>query len=190
MKDIDQVYSREDYTLSIGKANVQSILILIPITGVYLSGYGWIWGWEKFGSDLTILYGQYAMVFTMLFVGIVLHELLHAVVWAAAGRLSLRDFKFGFNVSGLSPYVHCKSPIPVRAYRWGTAAPGVLLGIIPFCLALITGNAFLMSFGFIFTLVAGGDFLMLWMMRNVRPGSFVQDHPERVGFEIVSTDPG
>lgn len=82
--------------------------------------------------------------------------------------------------------LHPTQPISTKAYRWGIIAPGLILGILPFIASLVLGNAGLLGFGFIFTLAAGGDFMMLWIIRDIPEDSFVKDHPDRVGCEVVS----
>ena len=48
--------------------------------------------------------------------------------------------------------------------------------------SMIEANfCFILTFGLFFILAAGGDILILWLLRNVKSSSFVQDHPTRVG---------
>jgi ABC-type tungstate transport system substrate-binding protein len=82
--------------------------------------------------------------------------------------------------------VHCAVPVTIGNYRWGTALPGIILGIIPFALALILQNGWLLGFGLLFTLAAGGDFLILWLLRNVESEALVQDHPELIGCRVIN----
>ena len=43
----------------------------------------------------------------------------------------------------------------------------------------------IMIFGLLFTLASGGDLLILWLIRKVKPGEFVQDHPTRAGCYVI-----
>lgn len=177
--------AKQDFTLSIGEVNLYSSLIIIPAAALCCVSYGLVWNWQKMAGDASVLIDHYLLTIVVLITGAVLHELIHAVIWAAAGGISIHSFKYGIIVKGLALYAHCTSPLTARAYRWGAAAPGLILGVAPFLLALMTGNAFLMSYGFIFILVAGGDFLMLWKIRHLDPSVLVRDHPDRVGCEVV-----
>jgi hypothetical protein len=38
-----------------------------------------------------------------------------------------------------------------------------------------------MAFGLLFTFAAGGDALVLWLLRGVAPHRLVEDHPTRAG---------
>ncbi len=40
-------------------------------------------------------------------------------------------------------------------------------------------------FGLVFTWVASGDAMILWMIRGVSPDTVVEDHPERAGCWVV-----
>lgn len=173
------------YSLSIAEANWKSLLIVLPIAVLYILAYRMLWSWEKTAADFLIPFNQYGMALFFLIAGICLHELLHGITWIAKARLDWNAVKYGFKLSGLAPYAHCKKPISAKAYRWGIIAPGLILGILPFLTGLLAGHAGLASFGFIFTLAAGGDFLMLWVIRDIPRDRLVKDHPSRIGCIIV-----
>ncbi len=67
-----------------------------------------------------------------------------------------------------------------RAYRLGVVTPGIVLGVVPSVAGIITGNGWVMSFGLFFRFVAGGDFLILWLVRRVAGRALVEDHPTKV----------
>jgi hypothetical protein len=117
--------------------------------------------------------------------GIVLHEALHAAVWALGGRLRPGEIRFGFQWRVLMPYAHPRRPIPARAYAIGAAAPGIVLGLLPGALGVATGHGALAGWGAIFTAAAAGDALVLWTLRDVPATARVRDHPTRVGCEVV-----
>ena len=173
------------YSLSIFEANIKSLLIVLPVAAVSVFTYSLIWGWEKTAGDFLVIYSHFGLAVILLIAGIFAHELLHGLVWMTVAKLDWHAIKYGFKLSALTPYAHCKEPISVNAYRWGTIAPGIILGILPFIASLWLGHAGLLGFGFIFILAAGGDFLMLWIIRDIPDDSFVEDHPDRVGCKVV-----
>ena len=73
----------------------------------------------------------------------------------------------------------------VNAYRIATFMPGFLLGIIPFILSLLFADGNLFWFGLFHTSAAGGDWLILWLIRNVKAGSLVEDHPTNAGCYVL-----
>jgi hypothetical protein len=88
-------------------------------------------------------------------------------------------------VQSLTPYAHLKEPIEVNAYRWGAFMPGLVLGLLPALVGILTGNGFLIAFGLLFVSAAGGDLLILWLIRKVPAGRMVEDHPTNAGCYVL-----
>lgn len=162
-----------------GQANVWALVALGPLVALLTAAFVWRWGWGPFadaGGEVPMLFMVGALV-----VGIVAHEVLHAVAWKLAAGIPWADMKLGFQWKTFTPYAHARVPMPARAYRIGAATPGVVLGLVPCAVALLTGDGAWMLFGLLFTLAAGGDALILWLLRGVAPGRLVEDHPTRAG---------
>ncbi|PAU95282.1 hypothetical protein CK503_03550 [Aliifodinibius salipaludis] len=172
------------YTLSFWEANMYSLLAYIPIIVGYYIPYGFLYGWSSFGVDIIQGIGNPLFFLIIIFLGIVLHEFIHALSWWWMDDIPWEKIHFGFKWMVLTPYVHCPEAIEVTNYRWGVAMPGIMLGIIPYLFALIFQNGWLLGFGFFFTLAASGDILILWLLRDVRSGKKVQDHPDLIGCKI------
>ena len=45
-----------------------------------------------------------------------------------------------------------------------------------------------MAYGLFFTLAAGGDFLVAWMIRKQKKEDLIQDHPDRIGCLMLEKD--
>ena len=179
--------SENDYSIPLGRANFVGLLLFIPLSALILLPYVAVWGWAETGSTFTLFY-EYPLSFPLLvLLGILLHELIHGLTWMIAGKIPRNAIKFGFNWKALAPYAHCKEPLEVNAYRWGAAMPGIVLGIIPFLIGLTTGNNWFSLFGYLFTVTASGDILILWLIRNIEPGVRVLDHPEKAGCKVSDT---
>lgn len=176
--------SSEDYTLGFVEANLYALTLFLPITAIYVLPYGWMYGWATLGTDIVLFFSNLPVFLISLIVGTIAHECIHAICWAWLDDIPWGKIHFGFKWSSLTPYVHCPEPVKIGNYRWGVAMPGILLGIFPYLLALLLQNGWLLGFGFFFSLAAGGDILILWLLRNVEAGSQVQDHPEMVGCNV------
>jgi hypothetical protein len=59
--------------------------------------------------------------------------------------------------------------------------PGIILGFAPSLFGILTGHLGALLFGLLFTLAAGGDFLMLWLLRHEPQDSLILDHPSEIG---------
>jgi hypothetical protein len=122
--------------------------------------------------------------FLLLF-GILLHELIHMFAWMLFAKKPLKAFRLGFQWQSFTPYAHCKEPMNIQPYRIGAFAPGFLLGILPWFISLFTADILLFFYGFLYTTAAGGDFLILWILRNIKPNTLVEDHPNNAGCYII-----
>ena len=175
-----------DYTLGFGVANAYAALLVIPTGALYIVPYGWWYGWSVLGEDLVQFLASFPLFLVSIVLGTIAHEFIHAVSWWSLDDIPWERIHFGFKWEMLTPYVHCPDPIEVQNYRWGVAMPGILLGIIPYLLALLIQSGWLLGFGLFFTLAAGGDILILWLLRNVAAGKLVEDHPELIGCRVLN----
>lgn len=172
--------TRRDISIPMSEAASKSLLIAIPIAILQVVPFFLIYGLPAISTNVNMtLYG-----FLLLF-GILIHELIHMFAWALFAKKSTRAFKLGFQWKSLTPYAHCKEPMDIQPYRIGSFAPGLLLGILPWLISLFTGNILFFFFGILYTTAAGGDFLILWLMRNIKPNTLVEDHPIRAGCYII-----
>jgi len=177
---------KRDLSISMGKAQLYSLLT--PLPAVIPLGLLYLWRWELY---LEVSFGELLLVYVIgavLFcVGVVAHEYLHALTWRLLGRKPSSAIKFGVQWKALTPYAHCKEPLRARAYRWGAAMPGLVLGILPALAGVLTGNGWVMLFGIFFTLAAGGDAIILWLIRSVGPEQLVEDHPSKAGCYVLES---
>jgi hypothetical protein len=118
--------------------------------------------------------------------GTYLHELIHATAFRRIGKASDSAVGFGVHWKLLTPYAWCKEPITAAAYRWVAGLPGLILGIVPYGVALATGWAWVAVWGIFFTMAASGDFLVLFLIRDLPGPTKVVDHPSRCGCAIVA----
>ena len=119
--------------------------------------------------------------------GIILHEGLHGGVWAIFARRGLRSVRFGFMIRLLSPYCHCTEPLRLKWYLLGGLMPGVVMGIAPAVYSLLAGSMGWLLLAIFFTVAAGGDFAMMWLLRKVSPKSLIKDHPSELGCYIYDS---
>jgi Protein of unknown function (DUF3267). len=89
--------------------------------------------------------------------------------------------------TALTPFARCTVPTRARWYRLSLALPGLALGAAPLTIGLLTGGWPATFYGFLMLVAAAGDFLILWILRGVPAGAWVQDHPQRVGCLVVAS---
>jgi len=184
--EIDTAHHADDRSLSVWMAQIWGVLLMVPIVFVCVAPYLLIRGNDALDGALDGVGGG---VLIGLFVGgIVVHELLHGIGWALAGGKGWAAISFGFKLKSLTPYAHVEGPLEARAYRIGIALPGGALGLLPWGISLLVGHAPLHMFGVVFTAVAVGDAMVLWLLRGVPDDTLVEDHPDRVGCLLVERE--
>ena len=188
-----------DLSISLFQANIYGLLLLVPVA-LLAAVHLLIWRDFSFGitvfefspevASVTFQTWSVLALLVAIVAGIVVHELLHAISWISLGRKPWSAIRFGIVWKALAPYAHLTEPIEVRAYRWGVAMPGLVLGIAPYLVGLTTGVGQVVLFGLIFTAAAAGDALILWVIRSVEVGESVEDHPSRVGCYVIGSSEG
>ena len=177
----------DNHELTIPEAKVQLYGIILSAILFVLLALPFNWVYDRFMikfSDVTLLKGIAIVV--IYFLGIAIHELIHGLTAIWYAKIKVSDAKFGIMWKSLAPYFHSKVPVPAGKYRVIVMMPLVLMGIIPYIIAMLIGNGWLLAFGILFIISAAGDGLILWLMRNVASDQLVQDHPEKIGLIVLS----
>jgi hypothetical protein len=172
--------TKRDISIPMSEAASKSLLIAIPIAILQVAPFLMLHGFPAISATTNMA----AYGFLLLF-GIFVHELIHMFAWALFSKKSLQAFNLGFQWQSLTPYAHCKETMDISPYRIGSIAPGFLLGILPWLISLFTGDTLPFFYGLLYTIAAGGDFLILWIIRNVKPKTLVEDHPTNAGCYII-----
>lgn len=174
-------YAR-DCSLSMLMANILGVLFVVPSVAILAGAYAAIWGWRSLGAgfDAVNLWAIPALL-----MAIALHEAIHGVTWAWLSGKPFGVIRYGFQVATLTPFAHPTEPLPIRAYLIGVLMPGLALGVLPCLVAMVLGSGTLMLGGLAMTAAAGGDLLIVWLLRGAGRRSLVLDHPVRAGCWVL-----
>ena len=171
---------RMDLSIPITSAYVFMLPIVVPLLALMIAGHVLIWGVENLFDGLGQL-AQLQSAIPVLLVGIPLHEFIHALSWVLFGDISFKEINYGFDWKSLAPYAHAKVPLRAGAYRLGAAMPAVVMGGLPYLVGITSGWGWFTTFGIFYMLAAGGDLVVLWLIRKVDGEARVEDHPTRSG---------
>jgi hypothetical protein len=174
--------NKRDYSIPMARANILVLFIIVPV--VILQFVIFIVLHDIEALQLTWGIG---LLMVAVLLGVVAHELIHGMSWVVFGQKPFSAIKFGFQWKTITPYAHLKVPVDVHAYRIGAFMPGFILGILTHILSILLGNGDLFWFSLIHTSAAGGDWLILWLIRNVKRGQLVEDHPTNAGCYVLET---
>jgi Putative zincin peptidase len=190
---MDQIPLRRELTMTGAEANLYAAVFVIPI--VLLLGLPYYFLWLRdlnldtmigfFRNNLYLGKFSILWILIILLAGIILHELIHGLTFLLFCKKGVRSIEFGIMWQYLAPYCHCKEPLPVWSYIISALMPAILLGLVPAGIGLITGKLIALVFGMIFLIAAGGDYLIVWLLRGQPKKSLVLDHESKVGCYII-----
>lgn len=175
-----------DATISMVWANIIALLLLPAAFLLFLLPFGLLWGSRQPSVTVDLL--DIGTMLLALLVGVVAHELLHAVGFVYAGKVPWSAVKFGFSWKGLAPYAHCSQPMTAAAYRASGLLPGLVLGLVPGLTGVAIGSWWLVLWGTVMLITAGGDLAVWWAIRSVPAGALVLDHPTKAGCYVLKED--
>ncbi|MGE5456902.1 MAG: DUF3267 domain-containing protein [Methanococcaceae archaeon] len=186
-------YKKEKLSINLLWANLSGILISFPVFLAMGLPFYLIWRDDFTISSLKKMMNGispdiipvYAMLFFLLLItGIILHELIHGIIWSVFAEGGFKSIKFGVVWKLLTPYCHCKQPLKVRHYLFGALMPALALGIVPGIISIIIGNLLMLIFGIIFTIASAGDFIIINLLMKENMDDLVEDHPSETGCYI------
>lgn len=177
----ENVYQKEKLVIDLVKANLYGIIFSVPVLLLYGGIFVLIWGINLKDFDYHTLVSLGILFPLVLILGIVLHELIHGIVFARYAKNGFKSIKFGILWKMLTPYCHCKEPLQIKHYRFSLIMPTIVLGFVPFLVSLFLGSLFLLFFAIIMTIGGIGDFMIMHLLRNEKPNDWVQDHPSEAG---------
>lgn len=118
--------------------------------------------------------------------GCVVHELLHGFAFWALGNAPWKEVHFGIKWKFLTPYASTQVAMPLAAYRWTVALPGLVLGVLPSVAAIVAGNPFWTIVGALMLCGAAGDALVLWHVRKIPHDRMIRDATDALGCEVLT----
>lgn len=172
--------TKRDLSVSMERANVIVIFSSIPVIILQFAMFLML-----HGTDRLRPVGSPVLLIIAVLLGIVIHEWIHGFSWMIFGGKSFSAIRFGFQWKTVTPYAHLMEPVEVNAYRLGAFMPGFILGILTYVLSLVLGNGDLFWFSLLHTSASGGDWLILWLIRNIKSGVLVEDHPTQAGCYVL-----
>ncbi|MBR2577388.1 MAG: DUF3267 domain-containing protein [Erysipelotrichaceae bacterium] len=176
----EEGYTRKEKTVGIVKANVISLVAMIPVFAIGFFLFFHI------NAPSSIDFNGLFLLVAML-VLVVVHELLHGITWSLFTENHWKDIEFGFMKELLTPYCTCRVPLKKPAYLAGSLMPLIVLGIIPFFVSLFNGSFNLLMISLVMILAATGDIIIVIMMLAHKSDAgevIFLDHPYKAGFVV------
>ena len=178
---IENGYKRVDLTISIVKANIFAIILLIPL---FVIGVG---AFVLYNKD-TVSFSQSPLefiIFVLSFIAaIFVHEGIHSLTWSMFTPHRFKDIEFGFMKQYLTPYCTCKVPLQKSQYILGAIMPFLVLGVIPMIIGVLCNSWLTLFFGIIMADSAAGDLMIIYHILRYKTNAkelVYMDHPTQGG---------
>ncbi|PUV22175.1 DUF3267 domain-containing protein [Sphingobacterium athyrii] len=183
-------YVVEPRLINLYKANVVGFLFFAIFILLYGLPFYLLWDIkESFSIMKNNIYDKDSNVWWVYVIiivsGIVIHELIHGIVFAFFAKEGFKSIKFGVLWKMLTPYAHCKEPLQVRAYMLALVMPFIIVGLLPGIYSIFTGNLPLLLFAIFFSGAAAGDFMILNLIYKENKDNLVLDHPTEGGCFVL-----
>ncbi|MBR4557596.1 MAG: DUF3267 domain-containing protein [Clostridiales bacterium] len=184
-------YTRKDLTISLTKANVVGMLLVLPIMAVlcivFLAFHGLtpikdLIETHDLWTGLSIVLAGISIVPLA-----VIHELIHGLTWGIGAKNHMKDIEYGFIKEMLTPYCYCRSPLSKGMYLIGSLMPMTLLGTVVCIFGIIFASPALMLTGLLQVMGGSGDILVSSMLLryNTKGKDVVlMDHPTECGLIV------
>lgn len=178
---------RTDYTVSALGANLSGLGIFFFIFGAFVLPHSFLSGTAWWKVAVAALDWPLGVLGVSFLTGLVIHELLHGIGFYYFGGVPRSKIRYGINWRGLMPYATTSEPMSVEAYRAAALLP-LAVNIIPAVIGTMMENSGLVSFSALMAGGAGGDVLVVWLIRGVGRGTRIRDSSARIGCEVVDVD--
>ncbi len=175
-----QGYRYRPLVISVIAANVGAVALALPLD--ILLGIGFFLLHPEGGGTFDLL-GMLLVLVAFLAL-IVVHELIHGLVWGICAKRHWKAVSFGVIWKYLTPYCTCDEPLSRRAYVAGALAPTIVLGLVPVAVAYVTGSILWLGIGLLMILGGGGDLAIVLKMLRFKPDGadvLYLDHPYECG---------
>ena len=176
-------YKEKALTIGILQVNVGAIIIMLPfvvLTAISYCNFNSI-GTREISLRFSIL------LLPILLVLIVLHELIHGLVWGCFAKNHFHSIEFGVIWKALTPYCTCSEPMKKWQYMLGGALPTLILGAGTAVIAVATSQLLLFYIAELMIFSGGGDFLIILkilLYRTGRKETVYYDHPYECGVVV------
>lgn len=177
---------KQEFLLTELKLSIIGLPYIVAVTLLSFTCYLLIWD----SNDL--LWGIHQF-FTFLCIplvitGLFLEEFFFRLTLALFCKFPMSRFWYGFNLNQLMKCGGREIPSGIKCYRWAIALPHIISGIVPLTVGIIINYPFVYIFGYLFTLAAVGDVVLLWESRHIDSQTSVTEHPSGNGIMLLNND--
>lgn len=175
----DKVESSNEIKISIIDALKKAMIIVVPIDIILFFIYYFTRGGYNI---LSKPWSVYFIVVLISIVGFAIHEILHGIILSFYSKKSFKDIEYGTDEEFLKPYCICKVGISVKEHKINRIIPIIATGLMPYIIALITSNFFLMIGSLVLICFCGIDLIVVLRLRREKNETIITDETREAGY--------
>lgn len=176
-------YQKTDLTVSVLRANVIAILIMLPFVVATVVIYRII----NPDSSIKLAFHETIILLIAVIILTVIHEAIHGLIWGLFAKGHLKSINFGIIWEMLTPYCTCSEPLTKWQYITGAVMPALVLGFGLAPVAIVLESFLLLVLSVLMIVGGGGDFyiiLKILLYRNKNKEVLFFDHPCECGLVV------
>lgn len=171
-------YREKSLTAGVWKGNIAAFIVMLP----FMIGNGWLY--VTVNSLTKLLLPNWVLFFIVFLCLVVVHELIHGIVWGFFAPDHFRSIEFGIIWKALTPYCACSQPLKKWQYLLGGMMPTLVLGTGTVAAAIIFQSDFWFYMSEFMLFSGGADIyiaLKILMCRTKSRDVVYFDHPYELG---------
>ena len=119
------------------------------------------------------------------FIGIIIHELIHAVCAAIFSPNGFKNIKIGLSLKSFVAYCNINEDLKIKHYKIITIMPFIILGILPVVISFFEGRNVFFHFGRILSIGSIGDLILFYWLCKEKNNYWVKDTEGTKKLEII-----
>lgn len=175
---------KNEFLLTEFKLSIIGLPYIILITIIAVVVYLAVWDYDSLHWGVRHFFSLVCI--PVVITGLFLNEFFHRLTLAVFCKFPMSRFWYGFNIYQLMKCGGREIPSGIKYYRLAIIIPHLLTGLIPLIVGITIKYPTIYIFGYLFTLAAVGDLVLLWESRHVDSKKTVSEHPTEDGIMVVS----
>lgn len=176
-------YSEKELIITLKEANGKSLLVTLPFVIAAAAIYYAVNSFDTVSTS----FKYSVLLLPIIIILIVLHELIHGLVWGVFARNHFRSIEFGVIWKAFTPYCTCSEPMTKWQYITGAAMPTIVLGFGTAAFSVVSNHLLLFLISELMIISGGGDFLIILktlLFHSEKKESMYCDHPYECGLVV------
>lgn len=174
----EQKYTGIDYSMSVKKANLYSVLITLPVYVLYMVIYLLRWNYANIFA--TIFKWTFLLELFILALEIIAAQIIALIIkgmmLSGFAEEKGNNLKFKLLAENQKPYVTLKEPVTVSQYRLCQLVYILCFVALPFVIAMLIGDFMFVISSFICVLIAGSDIFLFFHLFKHKGSSYITDY--------------